>query len=761
MGKSEALAEEIERRETLEEELRFNLDLQRLVAGISFRFVTASSFKEAVKFFLEEGRHFARADEVVLFWEGEGYIGREGKIEKIKMEGKMVSWREKLCSGGPVWTEGISIPKEYWRNRESGEIKFLLSFPLEAEDRCLGFWELVWREGGSVDKIWIEAHLDLFQVFSYLLNSALEREKIRKELQRERNWLETILRSIADGVIVTDLEGLINFMNREAEILTGWFLEEARGKKLEEVLVLREKDSRKPVENLVEEILRKGKLETKEPFFLRNREGKEIVVTDSGAPIRRDGELQGVVLVFRDVTERQMMEEALRRSEHRYRLLFNQMLDGFALLEEIYDEEGEPAFEFVFLEANPAFEHITGFSKKDIVGLTLREVLPFLDASYWELLHQVAEKEEATQIEKFVLYEDKCLEIVAFSPSPGQVATIWRDVTERIKREEEIRYLGFHDALTGLYNRAFFEEELQRLDKGKHFPLSLIFLDVDGLKEINDSLGHEEGDRLLREVVQVLRKSTREGDILTRWGGDEFVILLPQTTENDAQQIGERIEKNCEKAQGECLLPLSLSWGVATKEDDTEDIREIFRRAEERTYQRKFLTRKEFFHSLISILVRRFYEEEKIRERQIRVEELIQKIGRKWGWKEEEKKKLHFLTLLWVWRRMLLPEYLKGDGYPFLREELVKIYPEFEEQLPLSYSEWNSLFSEILPGEGRWKEGEETPLAARLLRVVEAYELLVEEQHLTPREAAQEIHKEAGRRFDPKLAETLEEIINE
>jgi len=535
--KSDALVQEVEEREILEEELRFNLDFQRLIASVSLHFVIDPSWERSVEFFLEETRSFARASEVILVEKEKGYIQREEGIEEIPVGEEMVSWREKLAKEGPLWVEGENLPERYWGREANKSIKFLLSFPLEAENRCPGFLELVWREKDNVEKSWVEEHLDLFQTFPYLLSNALERKEIGKELERERDWLETVLRSITDGVIVTNMEGSVTFMNQEAETLTGWPLSAAREKKLEEILPIKE-DWERSIGNWAEETLKKeGNWKT---LRLKSPERGEVVAIWSRTLIGGE-EKQGVVIVLRDITERYQMEEELRRSEHRYRLLFKQMLDGFALLEEIYTEEGAP-WNFVFLEVNPAFERIANLSRENIVGLTLQQVFPLLDPTYRELLHQVAEKEETITTEVCISSGEKYLEMVAFSPSPGQIAVICRDVTEKKKKEKEIRYLSFHDVLTGLYNRAFFEEELRRLDTGRHLPLSLVFLDVDGLKEVNDALGHEEGDRLLREIARVLQKSTREGDVITRWGGDEFVILLPQTTEDDARQIGKRIE---------------------------------------------------------------------------------------------------------------------------------------------------------------------------------------------------------------------------
>jgi len=104
---------------------------------------------------------------------------------------------------------------------------------------------------------------------------------------------------------------------------------------------------------------------------------------------------------------------------------------------------------------------------------------------------------------------------------------VMKDITDRKEYEDKIRYMSFHDYLTGLYNRAFFEEELARLNVERNLPLSIVMGDVNGLKMVNDTYGHEKGDELLKKVAEILKQSFRKSDIISRWGGDEFIILLP------------------------------------------------------------------------------------------------------------------------------------------------------------------------------------------------------------------------------------------
>jgi diguanylate cyclase (GGDEF)-like protein len=157
---------------------------------------------------------------------------------------------------------------------------------------------------------------------------------------------------------------------------------------------------------------------------------------------------------------------------------------------------------------------------------------------------------------------------------------------EKIKKTREIQFLAFHDSLTGLYNRTFFDEEVSRVDTSRNLPISVIFADVNGLKALNDSFGHFYGDDYLKTISRTIKESCRHEDLVVRWGGDEFVVLLLRTDTEKAEEIVSRIEKNLSKI--DCFAKeASASFGVATKRDMVTDFNDVLRNAELAMYSKK------------------------------------------------------------------------------------------------------------------------------------------------------------------------------
>ena len=163
---------------------------------------------------------------------------------------------------------------------------------------------------------------------------------------------------------------------------------------------------------------------------------------------------------------------------------------------------------------------------------------------------------------------------------------ISRDITDRKKAEEKIRYLSFHDILTGLYNRAYFEEELKRLDTERQLPLTIVMGDIDGLKTVNDTHGHFKGDLCLKRIADILKEAFRKEDIISRWGGDEFITILPRTSSADAEKIVKRIQSLCKKGSI-AEIPLSISFGISTKKSPKESANSVIKKAESRMYENK------------------------------------------------------------------------------------------------------------------------------------------------------------------------------
>lgn len=183
------------------------------------------------------------------------------------------------------------------------------------------------------------------------------------------------------------------------------------------------------------------------------------------------------------------------------------------------------------------------------------------------------------------------------------IQIIFWDVTQRMRAEERLRYLGTHDVLTGLYNRTFYEAELERLAKSRLYPLSLILIDVDGLKQVNDTLGHAAGDELLRHAAEIVRTAFREEEIIVRIakelpsggvariGGDEFAILLPEMDAATAGRAVERVRQVMHTYNQSAPHPLSLSLGAATADKQGIPLQKVQQEADAAMYRDKMSKR--------------------------------------------------------------------------------------------------------------------------------------------------------------------------
>jgi diguanylate cyclase (GGDEF)-like protein len=158
---------------------------------------------------------------------------------------------------------------------------------------------------------------------------------------------------------------------------------------------------------------------------------------------------------------------------------------------------------------------------------------------------------------------------------------------EKERAEEQVRYLSIHDPLTDLYNRYYFEAEMARLQRGRSFPVSLLVADLDGLKTINDNLGHAAGDLCLRGAAALMRRCIRANDVIARVGGDEFVLILPQTDGETAAGVMVRIrEEEAECNRVRSVYPIRISMGIATCAKG-QSLTEALKRADKRMYKEK------------------------------------------------------------------------------------------------------------------------------------------------------------------------------
>lgn len=614
--------------------------------------------------------------------------------------------------------------------------------------------------------------INIIVTFTFIM---MINERLSSDIRSAKEQFEQIFNLSPDASLITTLpDGKIVNFNLGFLIFTGFSQEEVQNKSLLELNLYENPSDR---ERLLKELATNQSVDDFELNF-RNK-NKEIRICSVSAKIIIMNNTPHIISIINDITNRKYAETALIKSEEKYRFLTEFASDViwlFNLTQNKFTYMSPSIFQLRGLTPEEAMAEnlansMTSESLQRVRADLRKNVKTFIanpsaPNTYLIEIQQPCKNGRLIWVEvstKYRYHVSGDIELVGVS----------RNIDKRKQAEEAVLYLSYHDQLTGLYNRRFYEEELLRLDTPRNLPIALIMADVNGLKLINDAYGHQMGDKILKEFAEILKNECRHDEIASRVGGDEFVIMFSHTDQKSVENIIKRLNAGISNVRIDHTI-LSVSMGFALKEDPMDDLNDVFKRAEDAMYQHKLTISPCIKRATIDLIVNSIYERNHLEVIHSQsVSEYCQAIARELGFGAEAINQLGLAGLRHDIGEIAIDEAILTKSEKLSEAEWAEIkrHPEIGYHILRSVNEMAEIAKFVLEHHERWDgqgypkglKGDEISLQGRVIAIADAYCTMTTErpycQAFTDKEAIDEIKKCSGFQFDENLARLFVEKV--
>ncbi len=475
----------------------------------------------------------------------------------------------------------------------------------------------------------------------------------------------------------------------------------------------------------------------------------------------------------RQFARKKQAEDALRESEKKYRTIIETTSSGCWQLDA--DE--------ITVDVNQALCDMLGYSKEEILGKTPFDFVdeandPIFRENVARTAHSVQRNYEIDLIHKNGDTVSARMDSTTLFNELGAVSGSFAfvsDITKRKRAEKKLKEMSLYDSLTGLFNRNFFEEEMARLRDGGYSSVGIVVCDLDGLKFVNDTLGHQSGDQMLMKAAELLQNNFRSTDTIARIGGDEFAILLSDTTQEVVDQMLQRVRQRVhEYNSADPEIPLSISLGSAVSETPVSDMHDLYREADNKMYREKIQhegsARSAILQALTGSMQARDFNTEGHCDR---LQELADSMARILELSQDFRNDLSLFARFHDLGKVGIPDHILFKTGPLTEEDWQQMrqHCEIGHRIASSVPDLEPIADNILKHHEWWDgqgyplglSGRDIPLPCRILAIVDAYDAMTSDRPyrkaMTSEEAIAELKRCAGTQFDPELVDHFVHMV--